>query len=663
MPFQPDDVGNVMTNRQKQAAWIAGPVVLALFVYLLVLPALFDGEAAKALAIEKARTEWSRELSIGALSLHLRPFPELHATDVKLANPPWAGSKHLLSASTIVARLELLALIQGKARIKSLFIDEMNAHLEVSPNGAKSWDLRTADNPKTSSTGGDAGRLDFIMHLNAVRLRNAEIVHRRGNGELTAWRFDEISGMARAGLRNVRINAGLRRDRHPLRLQARFDDLSQLGKKGSVTEGSIDLRWDSSHLEIDGNIPLEANLHGQNLRLKFSSDSFADVLGFFGADATPTAALKAGAALTESQGRIIASDLAVELGKLKIAGDARLTLSEPKPVIDARLAADHVDWHQTLKDAGRPPAPPPSPDELFSAHPLAWKALLALERIGGSIEARIARLELPSGLQMNDVKTRLILKGEQTQLTGLSASLLGGSMSGNVSLNGRRQNARINLDANNISLAQWFAERGKEMNFSGGPMNIKASVSASGSSMKQLAASLTGPVSISMGPAVIASERARDAENLLTGISSMFSGSDAGRIDLQCVGAQLPFKAGRAVAEPIVGARSSTSQLLTAGIVDLRAQVLDLRGRVRPVSGISLGVSTFAGEVRIAGRLNRPEFGLDPGGAPEALARLGAALATGGMSILGTAIWDAVNATGDPCAIASAARKSANPTN
>ncbi len=91
--------------------------------------------------------------------------------------------------------------------------------------------------------------------------------------------------------------------------------------------------------------------------------------------------------------------------------------------------------------------------------------------------------------------------------------------------------------------------------------------------------------------------------------------------------------------------------MLTAGVIDLRRQTLDLRGRVKAVSGVSLGISTLTGDVKIVGRISHPEVSLDPVGTPGALARLGAAIVTGGVSIVGTAIWDAVNSGADPCQV------------
>ncbi len=633
---------------------MSGIFGIVLFAYVVVLPALFDGEQIRKLASEKAQETWSRKLTIGDLSLRMRPFPELHAENVSLTNPTWAKNEHLLQAASISARLELLPLLNRKVRVKSVSVDGFRAHLEISRNGKKSWDLNPGKSMQGPSTE-EATSLDF-RGLNNLRIRNADISYPGRQKKISVWHIDEISGKADTGFRDVRIDARLSRNKHPLHIEAKFEDLSRLGQKGATSEGSVQLRWDSSHLKIAGKIPLEASLQGKHLQVDFTSESFADVLEFAGIESRKTAPLNASAMLIESQGKINAIDLKAGLGKLTVTGDAQLKLPVSKPTITARLVADHVDWPQTLLDAGRPPAPH-TPGELFPTHPLAWKSLLALHGIQGLADVKVASLTLGSGIKLKNSKAKLNLKNDQLNLTAFSADLLGGSMSGNMQLNGSRKSVRLNLDATDVSLEQWFAERGKAVGLSGGAMKIKASVSASGTSMKNLAASLSGQVSISMGPAVITSYKAGAAETLLTG---MFSVSDTGRINLQCASAQLPFESGRASAKRIIGVRSDTSQLLTSGFVDLREQTLDLRGRVRAVSGVSLGVSMLTGDVRIAGKLLGPEVGLDPAGAPEALARLGAAFATGGISILGTTLWDAANTRGDPCEIVLAKKKASS---
>jgi hypothetical protein len=189
-------------------------------------------------------------------------------------------------------------------------------------------------------------------------------------------------------------------------------------------------------------------------------------------------------------------------------------------------------------------------------------------------------------------------------------------------------------------------------------MQLNATVQARGESMKALAATLTGPVTITLGPTRIVTAAGAHSEEMLTGFLPYFSAHDSVEIHLECGSATLPFQAGRAAASPLVGVRSQASELLTQGDLDLRSQTLDLRGRVRPRSGLSLGVSAFGGDIRVSGPLLHPRAKLDPAGTPGAVARIAAAVATAGLSVIGTALWDHVNPGVNPCEAVLAHRAS-----
>jgi hypothetical protein len=172
-------------------------------------------------------------------------------------------------------------------------------------------------------------------------------------------------------------------------------------------------------------------------------------------------------------------------------------------------------------------------------------------------------------------------------------------------------------------------------------MQIHATLDSKGESMKQLAANMSGPVTIRMGRGVYASQHAEKAEAMLS------SASDDGSkgIRFECVGANLPFKSGKAEHSALVGASSDVSRLLTSGVIDFRGQKIDLRGRLRPRSGI--GLATVVGDLRIYGSMAKPGISLDHA---SALARAGAAIATAGLSAAATALVDAATVKDDrPC--------------
>jgi len=140
-------------------------------------------------------------------------------------------------------------------------------------------------------------------------------------------------------------------------------------------------------------------------------------------------------------------------------------------------------------------------------------------------------------------------------------------------------------------LDTWFSQTQKNVPLVGGRMQFHATVTANGESMKELAASLTGPVTLDIGTATLHSKKLSEAETLLTGLTPFLSAKGTDQVDLSCIGAHLPFERGIARGDNIIGIRSEASQLLTSGSVDLRQESIDLHGSIRVRSGIALGRS------------------------------------------------------------------------
>ena len=267
--------------------------------------------------------------------------------------------------------------------------------------------------------------------------------------------------------------------------------------------------------------------------------------------------------------------------------------------------------------------------------------LNALKGKKGSVEAQVGRVKLGNGLELRNVKTKFAFDDDRLDVPSFTTDMLGGTASFKVRMEGRGQRAHVELDGRNLLLERWFKERGKKIPFEGGPMQIKAAIDSKGESMKQLAANMSGPVSIRMGRGVYASERAEEAEATL---SSASNGGPHG-IRFECVGANLAFKSGRAERAALVGATSDVSRLLTSGAIDFRDQSLDLRGRLKPRAGPAL--ASVVGDLKIFGSMAKPQISLDH---PTAIARFGAAIVTGGLSAAATALADVATSKADnPC--------------
>jgi uncharacterized protein involved in outer membrane biogenesis len=634
-----------MTYGRRIALGITVAIVLAAVAAALALPRLVDPDRLKRIAREKAQALWGRELSIGEVSLDLWPLPTLHAGQVGLANAPWAKSKQLLYAESVDARLELLPLVVGKVRLKSLDLDGVRVNLETRADGLKSWDL-VAPGAKKPPKAGSLDDSDF-MNLMSLGIRNADLTQRSKSG-VTVFHVDEANATADSGLRDVQFEASVTRNRKPLTLKGRFADLSRLGVPGATTEAHIDFDWGKTHLALAGRLPIDAAFNGYALTADLKAESLHDAFAFLGDSRLPTAPVVAHMVARESEGRTEVSEMTATFGKHSFTGAASFTRTGAKTSVNGRLETARLDWEKALTELGYPPLAPLPPEELFHDNELAWPLLVGLDGTEGAFDLKLGSFVMRNGIEMRNVKARAAWSGDKLNVSPFAVETLGGTATGSLALEGRKKAVRVNFEGTNLLLERWFRERGSKIPFTGGPMKVKAVLATSGDSMKALAASISGPVTIRIGRGVWASEKAAHAEDVM---ASAFSAKNSSSIDFECIGASLPFSAGRASAKALIGARSTASNLLTSGFVDMREETLDLRGRVKPKAG-TVGLAAIAGDIQIAGKLRAPHASLDPVSTPGAIARGAAAIVTLGLSAAGTAAAHAESARkDDPCEV------------
>jgi AsmA family protein len=629
-------------NWRKVALVAAGLVALLVAAAALALHALVDPERLKRSARDRAHAAWERELLMGDVEFSLFPWPSLRAGRMSLANPSWAKEPHLLQADVVRADLDLLPLLKGEVRIKRLALDGVKAALEVAEDGAASWEFKPAAKPPADSSG-DAGALQIA----AVQVRDARIIHRGPRETSEPWLVEEMSLESLPGQKDVRLDASIKRHGQPLRVKARFADLSALGDKGAATDGELLLDWGEVRLEARGRIPLDRRLGGMDLHAALEGKSMHQLFAFFDVKRGKTAPVLLKLDAVEKDGRVEVRDIEGKLGELAVRGDAQVATGAKK-TLHARLQAGRLDWLKTLVDAGGTVKPKRQDGQVFHDDPIAWRAVSSIGALDGTAELRIASLRLGNGLELSNVKTRVAFGEGRMAMSPFNAEMLGGSGSGTLAFDSRRKSVRFELEGENLLLERWFRERGSKVPFKGGPMKVSARLSLAGATYRELASSVSGKLALRMGKGVWDSQRVGEAEEVMV---RALHPKDDDALQLHCAAANLDLKAGRASGKNIVGARSDVSQLLTSGSIDLREETLDLRGKVYARSGTRIGLASFRSEVLINGKLAKPAMQLDPDAKPAALARAGAAVATAGATILGSAMVDVVESKNNPCEV------------
>ncbi|HEX4779499.1 MAG TPA: AsmA family protein, partial [Usitatibacter sp.] len=522
-----------MNWRRVALGSVAGAAIVALAASLAARM-LADPERLKRIAQEKAMAAWSRELSLGGVELDLFPVPALRAHDIALANPAWARGRSLLTAKEAVAHLALLPLLSGEVRVKSIALEHATLDLESAQGGATSWSLGAQ--PRAAS------KSEPLADLTGFEIRDATIVQRSAGKPPVPWQVESLDASAARGLRDVRIEAKGARRGHAVQVKARFADLSRRGEAGAATDGRIELDWGTTRIAIEGRVPIDGTLHGSAVHADLESSRLNDLLAFLDIARRPTAAAQVHLDSRDANGVTELKPLTLSLGAFRIEGEARVRSDGGKTVIDARLSGGRLDWVRTLLDAGAEPLPALEPPEMFQSTPFAWPVLVALDGSRGSLDAKLQSVRLRNGVELRDVATRSTFDGDHWDMASFATAMLGGTARGSLRLDGRRKATHMHFDGQGLLLERWFHERGAAIPFHGGPMAVDADVEGVGESMRDIAASLMGPVKIRLLNGSLANEKAGEWEAKLVGAKAQAQPG----IEFACISANFAFRNGRA---------------------------------------------------------------------------------------------------------------------
>ena len=127
--------------------------------------------------------------------------------------------------------------------------------------------------------------------------------------------------------------------------------------------------------------------------------------------------------------------------------------------------------------------------------------------------------------------------------------------------------------------------------------------------------------------------------------------------ELHCAVIRLPLANGVAQIDRSIAVETRELDVSVSGTLDFRNETLDLSIKPRVRQGIPVNVPQIAELVRFHGPFTSPTVGVDAMASAATIARVGAAVSTGGLSVLGEALLGTAAAASDTgsggaCAVA-----------
>lgn len=583
------------------------------------------------LLAQQAQARTGRATRIdGGVSFQLLPRIGVVLRDVSVGNARWGTEAHLLRVQRAELHVELLPLLQRQIDIERVVLQGVDVRLETDRQGLGNWVMTDGAAPGPKAADPDAPLRVDLSRLQiddaTLRFRNGrdgtvrdlalKSLSLRPNGDSAEWEAQFSLGQqswALAGQTGSLAALAANRSDWPFDLQ-----LEHPGAR---------LLWQGKLLP--GSAPRAARGHVA------ASINNADVLAPW-LDAPVPLPLELRTDLHYTSEAVKLSALTLSLAGQELSG--RLTVTQGTPSkVDATLSSPSIDIGQLMPKGNAKAAPAPAGKKLFDAKPIPFDLLT---RQPVTVVLSIDQLRVPGLPPVSALKLKFDAAAQRAQFEPLSFAVAGGTVRGSLSTQVGPSSAprvKLQLTADNLSMETLARAAGAGDYVRSGNLQLRTDLSMAGSSSAALAASATGELLASAKDLKTGNGFAPIGPNLLPRVlkAVRLQPAAAGSTLVECVVVRLPLRNGVAEVDRSIALQTPELTLVAKGHIDLRDETLQLA--LRPNARKALGINTaqLASLVMLKGPLLDPGFSLDVEGAAGTALTIGAAVASGGLSMLG----------------------------
>jgi uncharacterized protein involved in outer membrane biogenesis len=605
-----------------RALAVLGGAVLLLLIAVAIAVRTVDVKEFIGPIQQRVKDATGRDLEVrGGIDLKLGLEPKLVLDDVTLGNASWSKQPQMLSAKHVEAQIALLPLLLKRFEIVRFKLIEPTIALETDSGGKGNWEFPALPAAPHGATPAPSGGTLGGFAVGDVAISDGTVTFRDGKtGDVTKVVIEDLSVHARDAQSPV---------------SGRF--------RGSVNDTAVALEGDFGPLEqlLRQRWPYPVTVQGEINGKKASVGTQVTV-----------------------QGNVVGLDeLKIGSGSSTMTGKMAVLTGGARPKLTFKLDAatfSFADFALPAKEAAAKAAA--RSKYLFSDETIAVAALKDFDAEG---EVTIGTLALPDGRHLDQVHVQLTLVNGKLDVPVVQASGFGGTVLGRAQLDASRAPdaaLTLHLEAKNLDLGALLAAAGVKREMQGGKTEVKADLSAHGASPRQWAGSANGNVIAVVGPATLVNPKGSTdvpLDRLLEAVNP-FRSVDAST-QLHCAVVRMPLKNGVASIDRSIAAETSKLGATASGTVDFRSETLDLSIKPQIRQGVSIAVPQVAELVRFRGPFTSPSVGIDATATAATVARLGAAVYTGGLSIIGESLLaQTAGDPGAPCQIALGRGSGAN---
>ncbi len=594
---------------------VLGGVVLLLLIAIAIAIRTVDVKEFIGPIQQRVKEATGRDLTVrGGIDLKLGLEPKLVLDDVTLGNAPWSKQPQMITAKHVEAQIELLPLLHKRFEVISFKLIGPTIALETDASGKGNWEFPSLSTAANANTQAPSGATLGSFAVGDIAVSDGAVTFRDGKtGEVTTIVVEDFSVHARDALSPV---------------SGRF--------RGKINDTAVALEGDFGPLDqlMRQKWPYPVTVQGDINGKKATVDT----------------------QLTVKDSVVGLDNLKVGSGSSQITGKMAVVAVGTRPKVTFKFDAPTL-WVADLSFPAIAAAAAKAVAKskyVFSDQAIDVGALKDFDAEG---EIAVGTLTLLDGRKLGQVHVQFTLLNGKLDVPLLQATALGGTVLGHAQLDASRApNAAlsIHIEAKNLDLAAIVAAAGVQREFRGGKTELKADVNAHGASPRQWASTASGNIIAVVGPATVSGGKGNPDSSLdrLAGAVNPFRDIDS-TTQLHCAVIRLPLVNGIATVDRSIAAETSKLGATASGRLDFRDETLDLAFHPQIRQGVKIEIPQVAELVHLRGPFASPAVGIDATATAATVARLGAAVYTGGLSILGESLLaQAKGDPGAPCQIA-----------
>jgi uncharacterized protein involved in outer membrane biogenesis len=410
----------------------------------------------------------------------------------------------------------------------------------------------------------------------------------------------------------------------------------------------LHLQSDGGLLDLSGNLAFQPHFQTTALAIQARTANLAALGRLIGRD-LPAQPLELQAHFSGTGEEFDLDDLSGRFAGSDFRGRLGVRGSGEQRQVDAHIESKLLDLRPFLRPAQPPAAPAPhDPRDDGRLIPARRLGLGILDGISGRLDLQ-ARQLLLGDESFRNLSVRGTLAQRHLQVDSLSFSSDDGNLTARLDLAEDARGVRIRASGSASNLALAPVPTGLRGPYAG-RFDARFHLDGSGHDWRELAGSLDGELRLTGRGGRIANSRLMTAADdfltrLLTALNPMTTRQP--ETTVVCTAYLLKARGGVVTTDPALLLRTAEMDIVSQGSVDLKSETLDFSFRTAARKGLGLGIAQLVNPyIRVTGTLRSPGLAINP---RSAVVGGGAAVATGGLSILATTAWDRWVGASDPC--------------